>query len=202
MNIKYRKSLLAGVIATLMAAPGWLAAQQLQAPQPDSERHGQQMGDSPAPSGKSIRPEPSSVEPATNPAGTTTQGDNTLLSVLTPQHLKHMDVVGASGEKIGKIKDVVRSREDGLIYAVVSSGGILGIGAKEIPVTLQELQVHGDKLRIGTTEDDLRSWAEHQEDQFVELKPSNQPISDFAAFEVTPPKGTEKVPEPKKLPEE
>ena len=97
---------------------------------------------------------------------------------------------------------MVRSREDGLIYAVVTSGGILEIGAKEIPVTLQELQVHGDKLRIGTTEDDLRSWAEYQKDQFVELKPSNQPISDFAAFEVTPPKGTEKVPEPKKLPEE
>ncbi len=97
---------------------------------------------------------------------------------------------------------MVRSREDGLIYAVVSYGGILGIGAKEIPITLQKLQVHGDKLRIGATEEDIRSWAEYQEDQFVELKPSNQPISDFAAFEVTPPKGIEKVPEPKKLPEE
>ena len=69
MNIKYRKSLLAGVIATLMASPGWLAAQQLQAPQTDSERHEQQMGDSPAPSGKPIQSEPSSVEPATNSAG-------------------------------------------------------------------------------------------------------------------------------------
>jgi len=197
MNIKYRKSLLAGVIATLMAAPGWLTAQQLQAPQPDSERHGQQMGDSPAPSGKPIQSEPSSMEPAMNPAGAATQGDDTLLSALTPQHLKQMDVVGASGEKIGKVEDVVRSREDGLIYAVVSSGGILGIGAKEIPVTLQELQVHGDKLRIGTTEDDLRSWAEYQEDQYVELNPSDQPISEFAAFEAAPPKGTEKVPEPK-----
>ena len=104
-----------------------------------------------------------------------------------------MDVVDASGEKIGKIEDVVRSREDGLIYAVVSSGGILGIGAKEIPVTLEKLQVHGDKLRIGTTEEDLRSWPEYQEDQFVELRPSNQPISEFAAFEVTPPlKGPKK----------
>jgi sporulation protein YlmC with PRC-barrel domain len=196
MNIKYRKSLLAGVIATLMASPGLLAAEQMQAPQPDSERHGQQMGDSPAPSGKPIQSEPSSVEPAMNPAAGTTQGDDTLLSALTPQHLKKMDVVGASGEKIGKVEDVVRSREDGLIYAVVSSGGILGIGAKEIPVSLQELQVYGDKLRIGTTEDDLRSWAEYQKDQYVDLKPANQPISEFAAFEVTPPEGAGRVPEP------
>jgi PRC-barrel domain protein len=187
MNIKDRKSLLAGVIATLMASPGWLVAQQ--------------MGDSQAPSGKSLGSESGSVEPATNPAWVATQGDKTLLSALTPKHLKQMDVIDASGEKIGKIEEVVRSREDGLIYAVVSSGGVLGIGAKETPVLLEELQVHGDKLRIATTKDNLRSWPKYQKDQYVELKPANQPLSEFAAFEVTPPEEAKKVPEPKQ-PEE
>jgi hypothetical protein len=62
--------------------------------------------------------------------------------------------------------------------------------------------VHGDRLRIAATEDDIRQLPEYQEDQYVELEPSNRPISEFSAFEVTPPEGTEKVPEPGKLPEE
>jgi hypothetical protein len=138
MNIKYRKSLLAGMIASLMASPGWLAAQQMQAPQSESERQGQQMGDSPAPSGERIWSESPSAEPATNPAAGAiiTRGDP-LLSALSPLNLKQMDVVDASEEKIGKVEDVVRSREDGLIYAIVSSGGILGIGAKEVPIPLE-----------------------------------------------------------------
>ena len=44
MNIKFSKSLLAGVTATLLAAPGWPAAQQLQSPQPDSGRYDQSTG--------------------------------------------------------------------------------------------------------------------------------------------------------------
>jgi hypothetical protein len=174
MNIKYRESLLAGVIATLMASPGWLAAQQ--------------MGDSPAPSGERIRSEPASAEPATNPAAGAiiTRGDP-LLPALSPLNLKQMDVVDASEEKIGKVEDVVRSREDGHIYAIVSYGGILGIGAKEIPIPLEALQLHGDRLRIVATEDDIRQLPKYQEDQYVELSPSNRPISEFSAFEVTPP---------------
>jgi hypothetical protein len=193
MNIKYRKSLLAGVIATLLlASPAWLAAQQLQAPQTDSERQGQQMGDSPAPSGERFRSEPASADPATNPAAGAiiTRGDP-LLSALSPLNLKQMDVVDASEEKIGKVEDVVRSREDGFIYAIVSYGGILGIGAKEIPIPLEALQVHGDRLRIAATEDDIRQLPKYQEDQYVELSPSNRPISEFSAFEVTPPEEAE-----------
>ncbi len=98
MNIKYRKSLLVGAIATLMASPGWLAAQQLQAPQPDSERHEQQMGDSAAPSGEPIQSEPAAWNPRRTLQARQLRGIN-LLSALTPHHLKHMDVVDASGEK-------------------------------------------------------------------------------------------------------
>jgi sporulation protein YlmC with PRC-barrel domain len=188
MNITYRKSLLAGMIATLMAAPGGLAAQQLQAPQADSERQGQQIGDAPA---------PVTAAPETNPAsGALILGTDPLLSALTPQNLEQMEVIDVSGEKIGKVEDVVRSREDGLIYVVVRSGGILGIGTKAIPVPLESLRVQGDALRIATTADDLRSRPEYEEDQYAELDPANQPISEFSAFEVIPPEEDGSVSEP------
>jgi sporulation protein YlmC with PRC-barrel domain len=189
MNITYRKSLLAGMIATLMAAPGGLAAQQLQAPQADSERQGQRIGDAPA---------PVTAAPATNPAsGAIILRGDPLLSALTPQNLEKMEVIDASGEKIGRVEDVVRSREDGFIYVVVSSGGLLGIGAKAIAVPLESLRVQGDALRIATTADDLRSRPEYEEDQYAELDPANQPISEFSAFEVIPPEGDGNVPESK-----
>jgi hypothetical protein len=191
MNITYRKSLLAGVIITMMAAPGWLAAQQLQSPQPGSEHYGQPTGESPAPSGDQIRLLPEGAMPATNPTGGSRQGNDVRISNLTPQHLTHMDVVDVSGEKTGKIEDVVRSREDGFIYAVVSSGGVLGIGAKEVTVPVEELVVQGDNLRVGATKDELQRWPEYQKDQYVALEPANKPISDFAAFEAIPPKGSE-----------
>ena len=196
MNIKYRKSLLAGVIATLMAAPGWLAAQQLQSPQPDSGRYELSAGGAPSASGDQIRSLPEGAMPASHPAGDTTHDNDTLLSALTPRHLMHMEVVGVSGEKIGKAENVVRSREDGFIYVVVSSGGVLGIGAKEVTVPFKELEVQGNQLLIGTTKDDLQRWPEYQEDQYVALEPSNKPISDFAAFEVIPPKGSDTDSEP------
>jgi sporulation protein YlmC with PRC-barrel domain len=197
MNIKFSKSLLAGVTATLLAAPGWPAAQQLQSPQPDSGRYDQSTGGVSASHGYQIRSLPEGAMPARHPAGGATQGNDTLLSALTPQHLMHMEVVGVSGEKIGEVEDVVRSREDGFIYVVVSSGGLLGIGAKEVTVPFKELEVQGDhQLLIGTTKDDLQRWPEYQEDQYVALEPSNKPVSDFAAFEVIPPKGSKTDSEP------
>jgi hypothetical protein len=78
MNIKFSKSLLAGVTATLMAAPGWPAAQQLQSPQqPDSGRYEQSTGGVPASHGYQIRSLAEAAMPASNPAGGATQGNET-----------------------------------------------------------------------------------------------------------------------------
>lgn len=85
-------------------------------------------------------------------------------------------------------------REDGLIYAVVSSGGVLGIGAHKVPVPLQDLQRQGDALHIGIAKEALRNGPKYQDDQYVELKPSNQPISEFAAFELIQPRESGKTP--------
>jgi hypothetical protein len=157
------------------------------------------MGNTPAPGEESNRSYPgggATADPATLPAERTGQGDASLASVsdLTPQQLEDMDVVDSAEEKIGEVDELVRSREDGLIYAVVSSGGLLGIGADKKPVPLQDLQRQGDTLHIGIAKDALRNWPKYQDDQYVELQPADRPISEFSAFEPVPAGESEKSP--------
>ncbi len=183
MNTRYRKSLIAGMIATLAAAPGWFAAQQAQAAQSGA------ASEPPTEYGQSV---PGSVAPATESEGSSPA--DAALSAMTPDQVKGMDVVGTSGDKIGKIDGLVRNRNDGHLYAVIASGGILGIGAKKIPVALDALQLEGKTLHLPMTVYDLTSKAEYKEDQYVALKPEDKPIGEFAAFEANPAKGTGEAP--------
>jgi glucose/arabinose dehydrogenase len=183
MTMQYRNALLAGAIAALIASPSWVCAQQVQAPQPDNAQQGQPTTGAPTPSANPVKPVPEGV--LMPPEGATHLND-TLLSALTPQQLKHLEIDDASGKKIGKVEDVVRSREDGFIYAVVSSGGLLGIGAKEMTVPVEMLKLQGNRLRIGATKGEVQDWPEYQEDKYAELEPTNKPISEFSAFEAIP----------------
>jgi len=184
MTTQYRNSLLAGVIAALIAAPGWVSAQQAQSPQTEGGHPAQSTGEAPASTENHMKSVPQGALLPSHP-------DNSILSALTPRQLKRMEIDDASGKKIGKVEDVVRSRDDGFIYAVVSSGGLLGIGAKEVTVPVEMLEVQGNRLRIGATKDELQRWPEYQEDRYAELGPTSKPISEFSAFEAIPPKESE-----------
>jgi len=188
MTTHYRNALLAGAIAALTASPSWVSAQQAEAPPTTSGQ--QEQPTVGAPPASSANPMKSAPVGALLSHDTNHRGDR-LLSALTPQQLKHMEIVDVSGEKIGKVEDVVRSREDGFIYAVVSSGGLLGIGAKEVTIPIETLEAQGDKLRISATKDEVERWPEYQDDRYAELEPMNKPISEFSAFEAIPPKESE-----------
>jgi len=56
------------------------------------------------------------------------------------------DVVSKSGEKLGKIEDVAIEKVSGdVAYAILSYGGLLGIGAKFHPVPWKLLKYDPDK---------------------------------------------------------
>jgi sporulation protein YlmC with PRC-barrel domain len=186
MTTHYRNAVLVGAIAALMTSPAWVSAQQEQGPQVDSGHQVQSTGGAPAPSATPMKSVPEGA--LIMPSEGATHRNDTLLSALTPQQLKHMEINDVSGEKIGKVEDVVRSREDGFIYAVVSSGGLLGIGAKEVTVPVEMLEIQGDRLRIGATKDEVQRWPEYQDERYAGLEPPNKPISEFSAFEAIPPK--------------
>jgi len=161
MKAAIRKSLIAGAITAMMSVPAWAG----------------DMGDQ------------SGARGATGSSGaySSTQSASSSLYSLTPQELRRMDVVDASGEDIGNVSSVVRSRDQENIQLVISSG-FLGSG-KTVAVPLDEVSLMGDKIQLNASRADLEGRPEYQQEQFVELQPADQPISDFAAFEPLPGEG-------------
>lgn len=83
------------------------------------------------------------------------------------------DVVNAKGEDVGQIEDLVISG-DNVLHAVVSVGGFLGIGDKEVALPFEEMQLGAGEedqvmLMSETTEDELKSLPEFQREQYRPL---------------------------------
>jgi len=168
MNAKIRKSLMAGLIATVFTSPVWAA----------------DAGTQSAPTGQPQTMERGSTG-ATGSSGAQSGAQDTSnpLYSMTPQQLRRMDVVDATGEEIGSVQSVVRSRDQENIQLVIGAGGFLGVGGKEVAIPLNEVSLVGDKLHLSSSKAELESRPQYQQDQYVELQPADQPISDFAAFE-------------------
>jgi len=103
----------------------------------------------------------------------------------TPGELSGMEVIGSDGESIGKIKKVVMDRNRDDVHAVISSGGIMGIGARETLLPLAELTLtDDDKVQARLTKKAVSERPEFEEDNYGVLE-SDRRISDFSAFEPT-----------------
>jgi putative membrane protein len=76
-------------------------------------------------------------------------------------------VVNTKGDKVGKIEDVVLD-QTGKHFAILSVGGFLGIGDKDVAVPLNDLQLGEDEayLMSAATEDQLKQMPEYDEDQY------------------------------------
>jgi sporulation protein YlmC with PRC-barrel domain len=76
---------------------------------------------------------------------------------ITVDDLEDMDIIGASGEEIGEVEEVLMT-PDGQITAVSAEvGGFLGIGDKEVVVELDQLTHDGDQLRMDMTEEEVEA---------------------------------------------
>jgi hypothetical protein len=76
-------------------------------------------------------------------------------------------VVNTKGDKVDKIEHVVLD-QTGKYYAVVSVGGFLGIGDKDVALPLNDLQLgQGEAyLMSAATEDQLKQMPEYDENQY------------------------------------
>lgn len=157
MSTIYRKALLAGAIAALVAAPMGAAADSTYGEAQTKHQLKSQMSTGSA-----------------------------QVQSMTPSQLRGTEVIGTNGEQIGKVKNVVRSRDDRNIHAVIAAGGFLGVGDKEITVPLDRMRYDDGKLRLSATEDELKARPAYRAEQYVELTPRDQPISEFSAFETLP----------------
>lgn len=156
MNVTFRKSMIAGAIAALFSAPLFAAGTGEYGPATDTG------------------------------AQSSMQSGSGQLSSMTPQQLRDMQVFDASGQQIGEVSSVVQSRAQSDIQLVISPGGLMGGDQKKVAVPLDEVQMTGDRLMLSETRQELEARPEFSAQQYVELQPTDQPISDFAAFETEP----------------
>lgn len=82
------------------------------------------------------------------------------------------NVVNAKGDEVGEIQDVVVDPSSKAMYAVVSVGGFLGMGEKDVAMSF-------DQLRLGA--DDAILMSEQSEDQLKQL-----PAYDKSRYEKVP----------------
>lgn len=174
MNHDYRKSLIVIAITSLAAAPGWAIAAQGHISGGESQLQGGASQEQPSGGMYDQQTQPGTAVP---PAGVYDK---------TPEELHRMDVLGTTGGEVGTLKDVVAKRDGGEICAVISVGGILGVGAKEIIVPLDELRLGGGDLHILATKEDLMSRELYVAGRYSEVQPEDRPISEFSAFEGIP----------------
>lgn len=211
MNPKLRMTLMAATIASLLAGPAWAASDgagdALETPQaaPEQPRPepaatpgmGRGPGEGPAtnegrrvgpvetpPIGEGRRVGPPD-EPRMGDAPSDPSADNPLYA-RTPDELRDSEVIDVQGEKVGKIKSVVLGPDRDEALAVISSGGLLGIGATEIVVSVDDLRPADDgTLQASASKKDLEARGEYMPELYVELEP-DKPISEFSAFEPVP----------------
>ena len=172
MSTSHTVSAGAIVFALVLAAPAVVAEQGYQAGTKQT-----QMG-----SERSSQPGPQGAMATSGKAG-----DNQ--ASISVEKLEDTDVVNDAGDKLGEVDEIVRSKADDQLQAVVEVGGFLGVGAKDVAIPLKELQMRNGKLiapQTASTEEQIKSRAEYDESKYQELSEGQRiDRSEFAAFEAS-----------------
>ncbi len=85
--------------------------------------------------------------------------DNTtaMWSGLTVDQIEDMDIVNAEGDTIGDIEEVLADADGKIVAVTAEVGGFLGLGEKEVVVSLEHLELQGDRFMTGLTADQLEA---------------------------------------------
>ena len=97
-------------------------------------------------------------------AGSTTLGVTTeeLKSLVVgwsaKKHILGKAVHNSSDEKIGAVEDLIITPEKAVSYAIVGTGGFLGIDRHDVAIPVGQLKLVGDKLMLpGATKEGLKA---------------------------------------------
>jgi hypothetical protein len=107
--------------------------------------------------------------PAEAPARTTDIPEERMSTVqeidvesLTAQELRDKPVYDSKGEKIATVKDVTGTPGQGR-QAILQTGGVLGVGGRDVALPLEKLSVGPDgKLILTMTRDELNLLPKYQ----------------------------------------
>src|SRR5689334_4674195 len=109
------------------------------------------------------------LTPVTAPAHAQTAGSTTLGVSVTElkdvingwsvqRQLLGQSVYNDKDEKIGKIEDIILNKDRSASYGIVSTGGFLGLGAHDVAVPANQLQLKNERLVLpGASKEKLRA---------------------------------------------
>jgi predicted outer membrane protein/sporulation protein YlmC with PRC-barrel domain len=101
--------------------------------------------------------EPGRTTTATTTGATPATGAGAAGSAVTASQLTSMNLYNARGNELGDVERVVGDA-DGRTYVVVGAGGFLGIGERNVAISLDQVAIQGDRLIIrGVTEDQIKA---------------------------------------------
>jgi hypothetical protein len=74
------------------------------------------------------------------------------------RQILNQNVYNDKDEKIGEVEDIIISPERSASYAIVSTGGFLGIGSHDVAIPSAQLKESNDRLVLpGATKETLRA---------------------------------------------
>jgi sporulation protein YlmC with PRC-barrel domain len=109
--------------------------------------------------------------PTATTSGSSTASGAPALASIDADKVIGMDVVNAKGDEVGEVKDLVLDKQQ-VAHAVVSVGGFLGIGAKDVAVPFQQLRVGPDNviLMSEASESELKQMPAYDKKQYSSVQ--------------------------------
>lgn len=98
----------------------------------------------------------------------TEQAASTIPGGLTAEEIIGRDVVNKKGEEVGQVESLVIQPDKGDVHAVISVGGFLGIGDRDVAVPLEEMEFGEDNVTLMSqqTKEELEAMPEYKEDEW------------------------------------
>ena len=99
-------------------------------------------------------------------------GNAAGMTSKTAEEITGTEVVNPAGDEIGEVEEIVRDKQTGTLHAVVSVGGFLGIGDKEVAIALDDLKLKNEQLLTSqaSTEEQLKAYPAYEEDRYEEVE--------------------------------
>jgi sporulation protein YlmC with PRC-barrel domain len=122
-------------------------------------------------------------KPATpgSQAGTSTPATTgeTWYGRFSADELIGKNVVNAKGDNVGEIEDIVVDPSSKAMYAIVSVGGFLGMGDKDVAMSFDQLRLGSDDaiLMSEQSEDQLKQLPAYDKNRYEKVKPG-QPLGE------------------------
>lgn len=89
---------------------------------------------------------------------------------MSANELNGMEIITSDREDVGGVEKIVMSPNNQNIHAVVTVGGLLGVGGKTILIPLEKFTRTNDELHVKATQSQLKEMNDYGSEDYIELE--------------------------------